>query len=163
MHTIKSQTKLFKNEETAINTLPRDQQNVTLRNKRAEQGAKLAELEEQFRHSVLVMTEEQTVQLEKEHREQRAAQQRDHELALRQLNEFQLYRQENIRDRHTKEIAKLYEDIAAMQKEARDYEAAEVFRCGVEAERITKAREAMAKELAAQQSVAAVPFVFRSS
>lgn len=162
MDTVKSQTKTFKvDNKITLESTPKQEQTVRMRTKKAEQGAKLAELEENFRATIIHMTEEENELLESHLKDERIQMQRDHELARRQLNEFQLFRQENVREKHAKEIAKLYQDIDTYLQAGTDFDHAEQARIAVEMQRGVALREDQVAEIALLQAAAAPILPFR--
>ena len=129
-----------------------------MRSKKLEQGMRQAELEEQLRQSIQSMAEAETVQLERQLAEQRTHLQRDHEAAMRQLAEFQAYRQQGLRERQIKELGKLMDELAQHVAEGAAYEAAERLRVGIEEDRLAKLKTTCAKELSLLQFSPAAAF-----
>lgn len=146
--TLKSQTKVFKSEtKHALESLTKEQQEMTLRSKKQQQDEKFAEQEEKLRLTIQSMNTDQTEQLEARLRVERAALRQEHEVASRQLTEFQAFRSESVADRQVKERSKLAADIGVLAQEARSFEAAEALRCSIEDERVTKFKDTCVKEM----------------
>ena len=157
--TLRSQTKVFETQtKQMISTLSKEQKTDTLKSQKKEQAGKLAEMEEQYKHQIAEMTASHTSQMESMYKDMLAIHRTNTEVAAKQLQEYQTFREKNLKEKQAKELLKLNQDLSDEAETVRKFAVAEKLRCDMEDDKLAKLVAKHEKEATELRSSAPIPF-----
>jgi thousand and one amino acid protein kinase len=152
--TVKVQTRQYKTlSKHVVDSVPKDEQEVTLRRHKEEQTMRLSKLEEQYRMSLLEVIDKQTEKLALKQKEEMDKHKQMAQYTRDQLKAYQAIRLENLREKHAEAKVHLETQQRAMVEELARIEKSEVARVGNEhlrMDKLLKKHEAETRDIEAQ-------------